>query len=182
MDPRMDPGYWVWNLNYLCRLSSLNLPPLLGDHLSHLVQLPVILLVNDNHQLPNGPTKYKYCHHHDHKHHVNLLLHFHLNDNHHLLPYWHHQLVLSWFHHQPNSHQQNFNQRLSQFVREAGTHRLNTGLCFTSQDRNWIIHISRQPGLISPARAEWRTFPINPIKLSAKGSPPNLPLPCCWIS
>ena len=41
------------------------------------------------------------------------------------------------------------------------------------------IHISRQPGLISPARAwyrsaEWRTFPINPIKLSAKGSPPNL--------
>ena len=24
------------------------------------------------------------------------------------LPYWHHQLVLSWYHHQPESHQQSF--------------------------------------------------------------------------
>ena len=27
------------------------------------------------------------------------------------LPYWHHQLVLSWYHHQPESHQQSLNQR-----------------------------------------------------------------------
>ena len=26
------------------------------------------------------------------------------------LPYWHHQLVLSWYHHQPESHQQSLNQ------------------------------------------------------------------------
>ena len=25
------------------------------------------------------------------------------------LPYWHHQLVLSWYHHQAESHQQSFN-------------------------------------------------------------------------
>ena len=34
--------------------------PLLGDHLFHLVHLPVVLLIhhhlNDNHHLPNGPT------------------------------------------------------------------------------------------------------------------------------
>ena len=27
------------------------------------------------------------------------------------LPYWHNQLVLSWYHHQPESHQQSFNRR-----------------------------------------------------------------------
>ena len=28
------------------------------------------------------------------------------------LPYWHHQLALSWYHHQPESHQQSLNQSL----------------------------------------------------------------------
>ena len=28
------------------------------------------------------------------------------------LPYWHHQLVLSWYHHQPESHQQSLNKVL----------------------------------------------------------------------
>ena len=40
------------------RVSTFSLCPLLGDHLSHLVHLPVVLLIhhhlNDNHHLPNG--------------------------------------------------------------------------------------------------------------------------------
>ena len=41
---------------------TISLCPLLGDHLFHLVHLPVVLLIhhhlNDNHHLPNGPTTY----------------------------------------------------------------------------------------------------------------------------
>ena len=41
---------------------TISLCPLLGDHLFHLVHLPVVLLVhhhlNDNHHLSNGPTTY----------------------------------------------------------------------------------------------------------------------------
>ena len=40
------------------------------------------------------------------------------------LPYWHHQLVLSWYHHQPESHQQSLNQRSwSDRHVDNGTHR-----------------------------------------------------------
>ena len=41
---------------------TISLCPLLGDHLFHLVHLPVVLLIhhhlNHNHHLPNGPTTY----------------------------------------------------------------------------------------------------------------------------
>ena len=41
---------------------TISLCPLLGDHLFHLVHLPVVLLIhhhlNDNHHLSNGPTTY----------------------------------------------------------------------------------------------------------------------------
>ena len=41
---------------------TISLCPLLGDHLFHLVHLPVVLLIhhhlNDNHHLPNGPPTY----------------------------------------------------------------------------------------------------------------------------
>ena len=41
---------------------TISLCPLLGDHLSHLVHLPVVLLIhhhlNDNHHLPNSSTTY----------------------------------------------------------------------------------------------------------------------------
>ena len=60
---------------------------------------------------------------------VNLLLRHHLNDEHRLrLPYWHHQLVLSWYHHQPGSHQADVISKVSKrsvsgWLREAGIHR-----------------------------------------------------------
>ena len=80
---------------------TISLCPLLGDHLFHLEHLPVVLLIhhhlNDNHHLPNGPTKYTVA---------NMTI---FNSN---LPYWHHQLVLSWYHHQPESHQQSLNKGL----------------------------------------------------------------------
>ena len=102
------------------------------------MHLPVILLVhhylNDNHYLPKCQQsighRFRYCRQHDHPiqllHHladplgdllahivhllVNLLLHVLLGI---ALSawYWHHQLVLSWYHHQPESHQQCFNKR-----------------------------------------------------------------------
>ena len=64
------PGYQVSNLRIILAaktrkknsFSTLSLCPFLGEHLSHLanVHLPVVLLVHhnliDNHLLPNGPT------------------------------------------------------------------------------------------------------------------------------
>ena len=66
------PGYQVSNLRIILAaktrkknsFSTLSLCPFLGEHLSHLanVHLPVVLLVhhhlNDNHHLPNGPITY----------------------------------------------------------------------------------------------------------------------------
>ena len=74
-----DPGYWVWNLNYHysyrrntnLRFSIFSLPPLLEDHLYHLVPLPVILLVHhhlNDHHCPNNI--HIYCRQHDHINHL----------------------------------------------------------------------------------------------------------------
>ena len=57
--------------NTKSRFSTFSLPPLLGDHLSHLVHLPVILFVhhhlNDTHHMPNGPKACINCRNHDHE-------------------------------------------------------------------------------------------------------------------
>ena len=75
-----DPGYWVHNSNHhpwqisFWRWNDIHIwlkEPgseskawiiFEADHLSHLVHLPVVLLVhhhlNDNHHLPNSPTTY----------------------------------------------------------------------------------------------------------------------------
>ena len=59
---------------------TISLCPLFGDHLFNLIHLPVVLIVhhhlNDNDYLPTS----------QHQHSLQLL---------------HHQLVLSWYHHQP---------------------------------------------------------------------------------
>ena len=36
------------------------------------------------------------------------------------LPYWHHQLALGWYQHQPESHQQSFNQRCWRYIERPG--------------------------------------------------------------
>ena len=86
-----DPGYWVHNSNHhiihgkknlrgevkyisdyknqawslkleKSSVRTISLCPFLGDHLFHLVHLPIVLLIhhhlNDNHHLHNGPTTY----------------------------------------------------------------------------------------------------------------------------
>ena len=89
-------------LFFLFDFITLSLPPLNGDHLYHLGHLPVILLVH--HHL-NDTIAYPKAQHWQHS--IQLM---------HLLAssawYWHRQLVLSWYHHQPESHQQSFKKLL----------------------------------------------------------------------
>ena len=55
------------------------------------------------------------------------------------LPYWHHQLVLSWYHHQPESHQQSFT-KLLEGVRDTGT------CTRPNPSRRWLRYPCRATG------------------------------------